>query len=44
MVENLMVVVNFRGRERIGLFAPEKRTSISLLLSDAQEGGRTALT
>jgi hypothetical protein len=44
VVENLLVVVNFRGRERIRLSTPERRTSISPLLSDAQEGCRTAST
>ena len=32
VVENLLVVVNFRGCERTGLSAPERRTSISPLL------------
>ena len=44
VVENLMVAVNFREREIIRLFAPEKRTSISPLPFYAQEGHRTALT
>lgn len=44
VVENLLVAVNFRGRERITLFAPEKRTSTSPPPSDAQEGGHTAST
>ena len=44
VVENLMVAVNFRGRERIRIFAPEKRTSIEPLPFYAQEGRRTALT
>jgi hypothetical protein len=36
VVENLMIAVNFRGREKIRLLAPEKRTLISSLLFYAQ--------
>lgn len=44
VVENPSVVVNFRGCKKIRSFALKRRTSIWPLLSDAQEGHRTALT